>query len=181
MDFACLGLQICITHALLVRDTPKLGTTICLLQPGTSLLFKDWSGCWMWSVECCFTLRKWLYDVTRYWQEVGHVVVHVDPHHPNHACQTSSLQSAQYGENRPDTFVGEHLPSHVGSNYQMQWGQDPGADDEYEDELIIVIALTVRTAGLRCDMRSEVVRSFVCPAKFCQTSLETGYGSEINI
>ena len=46
-------------------------------------------------MECCPTLRQWLWEVTGYCQELEHAVVHVNPEHPKHAQWVTCLVSMQ--------------------------------------------------------------------------------------
>jgi hypothetical protein len=44
----------------------------------------SWSGCRLWPVECCPTPLQRLYEITGYWRELEHAVMHADSEHPKH-------------------------------------------------------------------------------------------------
>ena len=46
-------------------------------------------------MECCPTPLQWLCEVTGYWQELEHAVVHVNPEHHKHAQLVTCLVSMQ--------------------------------------------------------------------------------------
>jgi hypothetical protein len=46
-------------------------------------------------VECCPTHLQWLWEVARYWRELEHAFVHVDPDLPKHSQWVTRLVSMQ--------------------------------------------------------------------------------------
>jgi diphthamide synthase (EF-2-diphthine--ammonia ligase) len=63
-------------------------------------------------VECCPTPLQWLCEVARYWRELEHAVVHVDPEHPKHAqyvtCQVSMQAMEELGHFQPQELCTDH-------------------------------------------------------------------------
>jgi hypothetical protein len=115
-------------------------------------------------VECCPNLLQWLCEVSGYWRELEHAVVHVDPEHSKQAQWVTCLVRMQAMEELENVHELCTDPCNMGPCIIMLKHEVMAADEWHDNgpQDLITVSLCIQIAIEKMSLFSLSV-AYSCP------------------